>query len=564
MVATRPRQIPEVLWWRTYSNLLYILLGFPLSLVYFISLILGFCLGVSLAVLVVGIPILLVTVLMVWNFAAFERTLAHIMIGVEIPAPREEITNSLLTRAKNLLTRGFFWKILTYFFFKLFLNSLAFAAMLIIWLPGLVFLLAPWLFRGQNFIVGSFQIVLNSSQEFGLALVGFGLSIIAARITNLTAPILAQIASFALTDNQLEVTTQKARLEALALASSAANLASSLSVAGQFEATLLHVLRQAQEALGASAGALMLESRSLSHGFSPHALSALLEIRALDGDGVGWRKTIFENGYVVRPKKRNDAVWQSLAIMPLTQNSQPTAAKLVMRFEDSTPQKADLEFLATIGNQISVALENSRLIAKAQSQAALEERHRLARELHDSVSQALFGIALGARTAKALLSRDPEKAREPLEYVLQLAEAGVTEMRALIFELRPEILEKEGLMAALAKQAEMMRLRYQLEVETVFEAEPALPLEVKQTLLRIAQEALHNTVKHAKASRAKLEWQALCLTIADDGIGFDPQNTSSGLGQRTMRERAESLGAKYTVISDLGQGTKIQVQLPNR
>jgi signal transduction histidine kinase len=138
----------------------------------------------------------------------------------------------------------------------------------------------------------------------------------------------------------------------------------------------------------------------------------------------------------------------------------------------------------------------------------------------------------------------------------------VTEMRALIFELRPEILEKEGLVAALQKQAEMMRLRYNLEMETTFDAEPDLPLEVKQTLLRIAQEALHNTVKHANASRARLEWRGFLL-VADDGSGFDPTVATSGLGQRTMRERAESVGARLVLHSELGQGTEIVVHLPS-
>jgi signal transduction histidine kinase len=99
-----------------------------------------------------------------------------------------------------------------------------------------------------------------------------------------------------------------------------------------------------------------------------------------------------------------------------------------------------------------VAVENGRLFSAAQGAAALQERQRLSRELHDSVSQALYGIALGSRTARTLLDRgDPSRAVEPVEYVLSLAEAGLSEMRALIFELRPEALEKEGLVSALEK-----------------------------------------------------------------------------------------------------------------
>ena len=147
-----------------------------------------------------------------------------------------------------------------------------------------------------------------------------------------------------------------------------------------------------------------------------------------------------------------------------------------------------------------------------------------------------------------------------MDYVLQLTEAGISEMRALIFELRPESLEQGGLVAALQKQAEMMRLRYKLEVDTQFSTEPDLPLEAKQSLLRIAQEALHNTLKHAKAKRARLELHQGSLLIADDGIGFDTSQHFEGkLGQRTMRERAAAMGASFALTSG-DQGTQIQVK----
>jgi len=121
---------------------------------------------------------------------------------------------------------------------------------------------------------------------------------------------------------------------------------------------------------------------------------------------------------------------------------------------------AEVAFLKIVADQAAVIAENARLVTDAQAHVALEERQRLARELHDSVSQALFGIGLGARTAREHLDRDPGAARAPLDYVLQLAEAGLAEMRALIFELRPESLEKEGLVGALAKQAAARRARH--------------------------------------------------------------------------------------------------------
>jgi signal transduction histidine kinase len=121
--------------------------------------------------------------------------------------------------------------------------------------------------------------------------------------------------------------------------------------------------------------------------------------------------------------------------------------------------------LLALAERAAVAIQNADLFSKAQHVASLEERQRLARELHDSVSQALYGIALGTRTARMRLGDDPQNAAEPLDYVGSLAQAGLAEMRALIFELRPESLEEEGLVAAIEKQAASVAARYKLEVE---------------------------------------------------------------------------------------------------
>ena len=198
--------------------------------------------------------------------------------------------------------------------------------------------------------------------------------------------------------------------------------------------------------------------------------------------------------------------------------------------------------------------------------AALEERQRLARELHDSVSQALYGIALGARTAQTQLERDPAKLTEPLDYILSLAEAGLSEMRALIFELRPESLHNEGLVAALTKQTDALRARYKLDLVTHFDPEPDLPLEAKEALYRIAQEALHNVAKHAHATRVELSLHdnegELVLEIRDNGKGFDTTREYPGhLGLRSMPERAAQIGGRFHIESAPGAGTTITVQL---
>jgi signal transduction histidine kinase len=214
-------------------------------------------------------------------------------------------------------------------------------------------------------------------------------------------------------------------------------------------------------------------------------------------------------------------------------------------------------------------VENARLFAQARDKAALEERQRLARELHDSVSQALYGITLGTKTARALLERNPEQVADSLEYVLSLATAGQAEMRALIFELRPESLKKEGLVAALEKQADALKARHGIDTVAALCNEPDASLEVKEAVYRIAQEALHNTVKHARASNVKIKMQCtpeqITLEITDDGAGFEARGDFPGhLGLRSMRERALHLGGVLEVDSSPGKGTHVCARIPVR
>ncbi len=226
-------------------------------------------------------------------------------------------------------------------------------------------------------------------------------------------------------------------------------------------------------------------------------------------------------------------------------------------------QRADL--VRALANLAAVVLEHARLYEQAQELAALRERQRLARELHDSVSQALYSIALHAR--RALVERDPGKLAGTLDQLLAQARAAQAEMRALIFELRPESLSKEGIASALKKQAEAIQARSGLPVVTDLGAEPALPLAAKEALYRIAQEALHNSVKHARAATAQVRLRVLAagvqLEISDNGVGFDPERSFPGhLGLQSMRERVSQLGGSLEIASAPGQGTRIRVTIP--
>ena len=261
------------------------------------------------------------------------------------------------------------------------------------------------------------------------------------------------------------------------------------------------------------------------------------------------------------------AEWDTVFIVPLVSRSRVLGAINFGYRQGQQPSEDERVFLEAVADQAAVAVENVRLFAEAGGKAALEERQRLARELHDSVSQALYGIALGTKTARALLKRDPEGVADPLDYVLSLAEAGLAEMRALIFELRPESLKTEGLVAALGKQTTALKARHEIEVEATLCEEPEASLEAKEATYRIAQEALHNTVKHARANKVEIKMECdparITLELSDDGVGFDMRDDFPGhLGLRSMRERASRLGGTLEVATTPGRGTRICARIP--
>ena len=253
--------------------------------------------------------------------------------------------------------------------------------------------------------------------------------------------------------------------------------------------------------------------------------------------------------------------------VPLILREQVIGILVLTSDKDRAFSERQATLALAVANQAAVAIENAHLYEQAQELAALEERQKLARELHDSVSQMLYGISLGVHTARTLLSRDTDLVAEQLDDVLALTKAGLAEMRALIFELRPESLATEGLVSALTKQAAALQARHELPVYADLCDEPDLPLKVKQELYRVAQEALHNTIKHARASQVNLRLgrtaEAIILEVRDNGVGFDPQDSFPGhIGLLSMRERLENLGGVLSMESTPGQGTVVHAILP--
>jgi PAS domain S-box-containing protein len=279
------------------------------------------------------------------------------------------------------------------------------------------------------------------------------------------------------------------------------------------------------------------------------------------------RFLLADPGYAPIHRFVREVPWDIVYSLPLVSRDRAVGSIFFCYLPGLEPGEDERIFLEAVADQAAVAVENARLFAQTRGKAALEERQRLARELHDSVSQALYGIALGAKTARKLLDQNPERVADPLDYVLSLAEAGLAEMRALIFELRPESLETEGLVAALEKQAAALRARHEIEVQAVLCDEPEASPEAKEAVYRIAQEALHNTVKHARASQVEIRMNCgsgwISLEVSDDGVGFDAKGEFPGhLGLRSMDERAQRLGGRLEVVAAPGSGARIRARIP--
>ena len=228
----------------------------------------------------------------------------------------------------------------------------------------------------------------------------------------------------------------------------------------------------------------------------------------------------------------------------------------------------DKTILQTLANQVSVAIDNARLYEKARHLAILDERQRLGRELHDSVTQSLYGISLYAQAATGKITVDQlDQAKEYLDDIQNTAQESLADMRLLIFELRPPILDKEGLIPAL--QNRLMSVENRAKVKSNIESNltSRLPSNMEEGLYQIAREALNNIIKHSHAKNILIKVQqthkSISMEIADDGIGFEPTNArqKGRLGLVNMKELAQSQGWQLYIKSSSGNGTQIKVEV---
>lgn len=257
--------------------------------------------------------------------------------------------------------------------------------------------------------------------------------------------------------------------------------------------------------------------------------------------------------------------------VPIVARGEVIGALYLTDREDGRPfDDDDQRLMEVLAAHAAVAIEHARLHDLSRELHVVEERNRLARELHDAMTQTLFSLSLTADAAASHVRTDPDLAAEELQAVRTLARTGMAELRSLVFELRPVELEAEGLGPALVKHASVLERAHGVPVEVTCRGERRLDPAVEREVFRVASEALHNAVRHAAPSRVtvSLDTDAAAgvrLTVADDGTGFDPADPAipaRRLGLTSMRERAAALGGTLEVRSHPGQGTTVVLAVP--
>jgi signal transduction histidine kinase len=251
---------------------------------------------------------------------------------------------------------------------------------------------------------------------------------------------------------------------------------------------------------------------------------------------------------------------------PITLSGQFFGLFSVAFCQRHNPTHEQQRLVQALAQRAGLAIQNARLFEQAQQVATAEERQRLARELHDAVTQTLFSASLIAEVVPRLWERNQDDGRKRLEELRRLTRGALAEMRTLLLELRPAALIETPFVQLVNQLGEAAASRSNLEVSVRSEGEPCpVPPEVQIALYRIAQEALNNTGKHAAATHAELHlrWRpdGINVRITDNGRGFDPRATPPGhLGMGIMQERARAIGARLRVESRPGNGTRISVQ----
>jgi signal transduction histidine kinase len=340
---------------------------------------------------------------------------------------------------------------------------------------------------------------------------------------------------------------------------------------------LQHIVVQASQLLQADASAIYqmqksatainiqascgLSSKQLSHPVSLTLPAALKQVTQ-SGESV----TVTTNAGDNRASTA-DAYCAQLAV-PLRIKDEIYGGLMLYYVEPRKFSDEEIELAVMFGDQAVLAIENAGLRARAERTAIAAERNRIARDLHDSVTQTLFSATLIAEVLPRLVERNGNEGMRRLEELRQLTRGALAEMRTLLLELRPATLIEVSIEELLRQLTEAARGRARIPIELQAQVTASLPPEIKVAFYYVAQEALNNVAKHARARSAYVNLTShaagALLSIVDDGQGFDvTQVTPEHLGLAIMRERSESIGGELIIESTPGEGTEIRIGWTN-
>lgn len=335
---------------------------------------------------------------------------------------------------------------------------------------------------------------------------------------------------------------------------------------------VLELVCSEAEALTSSSGScvfLIEEEDWLSPVFSSGEISFVCQQipikNSLTGLAVKSGEPVVSNQYKMDDRKFIGDVEvdpENLLAVPLALKDEIIGALTILN-KPGGFQEDDVRIISLFANQASVAIENARLYKKAQELAAMKERQRLARDLHDAVSQTLFSASLIAEVLPGLWEKNREEGLLRLEELKEMTRGALAEMRGLLLELRPQGLVETGMEELIHYLSDAVKGRARIPVSVEFEGDAALPSDVHVGFYRMIQESLNNIIKHSGATEVKIKMrmsqEVVFLGICDNGIGFEPEKVSQDrFGLKIMMERANEIGARLTIESELGQGTTIE------
>jgi signal transduction histidine kinase len=352
------------------------------------------------------------------------------------------------------------------------------------------------------------------------------------------------------------------------------------------QTTITRSLERLLRAVKAQVGAIHLFAEigaerldlSAQQGLPAHAVQLLRAIPVTEDHLLG--DVVRENKTVFIPELRDEARATCLnfdpdlnicIVVPIVANEIVRGA-LTVWGNDSARYSAqeEIELLTSVGEQLGVVVENTRLRQQGEELLLLEERNRLSRDLHDSVTQSLYSVMLFAEAGRNLTrAGEYERAGKLFDDVLEIGQQALKEMRLLVHKLRPSLLEKEGLIRALQHRLNAVEGRAGVRHQLIFDAALEISGDIERELFQIAHEALNNAIKHASADAVTLTLRqddagGIVMQVQDNGRGFDLAggDDGSGLGLISMRERVARLGGTLVIQSAPGAGTDISIQLP--